>query len=274
MRLIDKERFMKTLLLTLLLTASFSGFTKEGGNGGGVIICGKKIELYDFYEGRDPRGHNIKIWKSDKRLSRDYYLAQAFKHIERDIPEVTGKVVSMVQKILATPEQELFGDITIPVINDATITVIGDGCRYQQAANWDERFGKLFISKEIYNKLDSMNQAGLIIHEAIYKLSRETKVANETSDAVREVVARVFSNEKLTEKDSEVISSQAARILGTKPQCEAAKKQFSELDIISNGQIAPKYTDLNNKIVDYCLKWCLIPEERAFCEKRKEPAQK
>ena len=259
---------MKVLLLTLLLTASFSGFTKEGGNGGGVHICGNKFELYDFFEGRDPRGHNIKIWKSDKRQSRDYYLAQAFKHIERDIPEVTDKVVTMVQKILA--KDELFSQISIPVINDATITVIGDGCRYEQAANWDERFGKLFISKEIYGKLDPMGQAGLIIHEAIYKLSRETKVATETSDAVREVVARVFSNEKLTEKDSEVISSQAARILGTKPQCEAAKKQFADLEAITKGKVDPQYTDLNNKIVEYCLKWCLIPEERAYCEKKRQ----
>ncbi len=265
---------MKLLLLTLFLTASFSGFTKEGGNGGGVIICGKKIELYDFYEGRDPRGHNIKLWKADKRQSRDYYLAQAYKHIDRDIPEVTDKVVSMVQKILATSEQELFGDITIPVINDATITVIGEGCRYQQAANWDERFGKLFISKEIYKKLDSMNQAGLLIHEAIYKLSRETKVATETSDLVREVVARVFSDEKLTEKDSEVISSQAARILGSRPMCETAKKQFAGLDALSLKMDDPSYVNLNNKIVEFCLKWCLIPEARSSCEKRTEPAQR
>ncbi len=261
---------MKLLLLTLILTTSFSGFTKEGGNGGGVIICGHKTELYDFYEGRDPRGHNIRIWKSDKRLSRDHYLKEASKHIQRDLPEVAGKVSAMVQKILAIPESELFGDISIPVINDATITVIGDGCRYQQAANWDERFGKLFISKEIFEKLDPMNQAGLIIHEAIYKLSRESKVANETSDAVREVVARVFSSELLTEKDSEVISSQAARILGTKPVCETAKKQFSDIKVLSNGKVDPRYTRLNNEIVDFCLKWCLIPEDRAFCESKRQ----
>lgn len=261
---------MKLLLLTLLLTASFSGFTKEGGNGGGVHVCGNKYELYDFFEGRDPRGHNIKIWKSDRRLSRDAYIKKAQAHIVRDIPEVADKVAAMVQKILATPESQLFAEITIPVIFDANITIIGDGCRYEQAANWDERFGKLFISREIFGKLDSMNQAGLIVHEAIYKLSRETKVANETSDAVREVVARIFSDEKLTEKDSEVISSQAARILGTKPMCESAKKQFAEVDRLSNGKVDPMFTDLNNKIVDYCLKWCLIPEEREYCEKRRQ----
>lgn len=259
---------MKHLLLTLLLTTSFSGFTKEGGNGGGVHVCGNKFELYDFFEGRDPRGHNIKIWKADRRLSKDYYITQAYKHVQRDIPEVASKVVTMVEKILATPEEQLFAQISIPVIFDATITVIGEGCRYQQAANWDERFGKLFISKEIFGKLDPMNQAGLIIHEAIYKLSRETKVATETSDLVREVVARIFSDEKLTEKDSEVISSQAARILGTKPNCEAAKKQFSSIDALMLPKNDAEYIDLNRRIVEFCLKWCLIPEERAFCEKR------
>lgn len=237
---------------------------------GGVHVCGNKYELYDFYEGRNSRGHNIRIWKSDKRLSRDYYIAQANKHILRDIPEVASKVSTLVKKILATPEKELFAEITIPVINDATITVIGEGCRYQQVANWDERFGKLFISKDIYKKLDPMNQAGLIIHEAIYKLSRETNVATETSDAVREVVARIFSDEKLTQKDSEVISSQAARILGTKSSCDAAKKQFSEIEALSKGKIDPQFTTLNNQVVDFCLKWCLIPEERAFCETKRQ----
>ena len=261
---------MKLLLLTLLLTASFSGFTKEGGNGGGVHVCGNNYELYDFFEGRDPRGHNIKLWKSDKRLSRDQYIAKALKHISRDMPEVSGKVTTVVEKILATPKKELFGDISIPVINDATVTVIGEGCRYVQAANWDERFGKLFISKAIYEKLDPMNQAGLIIHEAIYKLSRETNVATETSDLVREVVARIFSDEKLTSKDSEVISSQAARILGTKPMCDAVRKQLLDLERLSEGKVDPRYTDLNNRIVDFCLKHCLIPEERAYCEKKRQ----
>lgn len=260
---------MKLLLLSLMLAASFSGFTKEGGNGGGVHVCGNKYELYDFFEGRDPRGHNINVWKSEKRISKDKYILRALNHVARDIPEVSDKVVAMVNKILAIPEKELFAEISIPVIYDVNPTVIGEGCHYQQAANWDERFGKLFISKEVYKKLDSMNQAGLIIHEAIYKLSRETKVANETSDAVREVVARIFSDEKLTEKDSEVISSQAARILGTKPMCEAAKKQFADIDALSQGKPDDRFTDVNNKIVEYCLKWCLIPEERAICEQRR-----
>ncbi len=260
---------MKFLLLTLMLAASFSGFTKEGGNGGGVHVCGNKYELYDFFEGRDARGHNIKVWKPNRKLTKENYLALAQKHILRDIPEVADKVAAMVKTILATPESDLFAEISIPVINDANITVIGEGCHYQQAANWDERFGKLFISKEIFGKLDPMNQAGLIIHEAIYKLSRETNVATETSDAVREVVARIFSDEKLTEKDSEVISSQAARILGTKPQCEAARKQFATVEELSKGKMDAQFTDLNNKIVDYCLKWCLIPEERAYCESKR-----
>lgn len=259
---------MKFLILILLLSISSSVFAKGGGNGGGVHVCGDKYELYDFYEGRDPRGHNIRIWKSDRKLSRDQYITMALDHIRRDIPQVADKVATLVQKILATPEKELFAKIRILIINDATITVMGEGCRYKQAANWDERFGKLFISKEIYKKLDPMNQAGLIVHEAVYKLSRETKVATETSDAVREVVARIFSDEKLTEKDSEVISSQAALILASKTSCEAAKKQFITLDSIKLEKSDPNFIRMNKDIAQYCLKYCLIPEERVYCEKR------
>lgn len=52
---------MKYLSFVLLLSVSLSSFAKEGGNGGGVHVCGKKTELYDFYEGREARGHNIDV---------------------------------------------------------------------------------------------------------------------------------------------------------------------------------------------------------------------
>lgn len=260
---------MKTLIFFSLIIASLSSFAKEGGNGGGVHVCGKKMELYDFFEGRDSRGHNIPVWESNKKVSFEAYLQKALNHIDADIPEVSGVVKAMVQKILATPKKDLFVNIYIPHIFDATITVIGEGCFYKQAANWNERFHTLFISEEVFKKLDPMNQAGLIIHEAVYKLSRETKVAVETSDAVREVVARIFSDEKLTKKEAEVISSSEALILASKPSCELVKQHFAEIDKLMKGKETADSKSFVKNNIEFCLKYCLIPEERAACEKRR-----
>lgn len=260
---------MKYLSLVLLFTLTSSVFAKEGGNGGGVHVCRNKYELYDFFEGRDARGHNIKIWKNDRKLSFNDYIEKALTHVKNDIPEVSDSVSQMVSKILSTPEKDLYVDISIPIIEDANPTVIGKDCSYQQAANWNERFHKLFISKELFSKLDNMNKAGLILHEAIYKLSRETKVANETSDSVREVVARIFSDEKLTRVDSEVISSQEARNLATRPHCDSAKSSFAQVDELMKKNVSDKrYHDLVVNVVNFCLKYCHIEEERKICEKR------
>jgi hypothetical protein len=255
---------MKSAFLLLALTLSFSSFAKEGGNGGGVHVCGNKVELYDFFESRSQEGHNIEVWKADKKMTMDQYIQKAIAHLQQDLPAVSWKVSDMVKQILSTKPEDLFFDITIPVIRDANITIIGEGCHYEQAANWDEKFGRLFISKTIFKKFNSMNQAGLIIHEAIYKLSRDTKVATETSDLVREVVAKIFSDMKLSDKDSEVISSQDAVIKATRPTCEIAKKNISEIEYLMNQDGKRLVVQTAN----FCLKYCLIPVERAFCQEK------
>jgi hypothetical protein len=258
---------MKFSLLLLTLTLSLSSFaSKEGGNGGGVLVCGKKMELYDFYEGQSPRGHNLQLWKVDKKLTMNDYIQKALAHIQKDIPEVQGLVSEMVTKILSTKPEDLFIDNSFPFIPDANISLVEKDCRYQQAANWNERFHKLFISEEIFQKLNSMNQAGLILHEAIYKLSRDTEVATENSDLVREVVAKVFSEVKLTQADSQVISSQEAKKKATKMWCDYAKENFEKIE---EAKISKEdRIDLITKTSTFCLKNCLVPEGRQLCEEK------
>lgn len=257
---------MKKIILLALLF-SVSTFAKEGGNGGGVIICPQSIELYDFWEYKDIHYPSL-LWKSDPKLSHEDYLDAALRHIKKDIPEVHDLVAKTLTHILSTPKDKLFVDVSIPKIDDATIRVFDESCRYEQAANWNERFKKLFISRSLFHKLDGLNQAGLIMHEAIYKLSRDTFVATETSDKVRHVVAKIFSDERLEKADAEVILSTAAQDEATRPYCLETKKSILDIE-----KLLAKYDDqetrsLHRDSVELCLKICKVRDLRSFCEDR------
>jgi hypothetical protein len=256
----------KYFLLSLLLFC-FQSFAKEGGNGGGVIICPNSIELYDFYEAKNsyPR---IDVWKNDPRFSMEDYLGAALNHLKSDIPEVHDLVEKMVKSILGMPKNQMYVNVTIPMIEDATITVLGRGCQYEQAANWNERFKKLFISERLFGKLDGLNQAGLIMHEAIYKLSRDTFVATETSDKVRAVVAKIFSDERLDKYDAEIILSQSAKDESTRPICLETKRMITDVENLLKKGDDKETRSLLKETVDLCLRGCFVKEIRTFCEKR------
>lgn len=258
---------MKNLIILLVFLFTTSSFAKEGGNGGGVIICPNSIELYDFWEYKDIHYPSL-LWKADSRLSYEDYLDAALGHIKKDIPQVHDLVEKTVNSILSTPRDKLFVDVAIPKIYDARIRAFDKSCRYEQAANWNERFKKLFISRSLFNRLDTLNQAGLIMHEAIYKLSRDTMVATENSDEVRDVVARIFSDQRLTDADAKVIHSQRAQDEATRPYCLQVKNS-----ILGVERLLEKYDDqetrtLHRESVELCLKICKVEDLRSFCEER------
>lgn len=256
----------KFLLLSLLLFCSQS-YAKEGGNGGGVIICPNKIELYDFYEAKNtyPR---IDVWKNDPHFSMEDYIGAGLNHLRNDIPEVHELVEKMIKSILEIPKNQIFVNITIPMIEDATISVLEKKCRYEQAANWNERFRKLFISDRLFAKLDNLNRAGLIMHEAIYKLSRDTNVATETSDQVRAVVAKIFSDEKLDKDDAEIILSQSAKDESTRPFCLETKRMITAVENLLKKGDDKETRRLLTESVELCLSGCLVKDIRTFCEER------
>lgn len=220
---------MKAIFLMLSLL-SISSFAKEGGNGGGVHDCGVRgVELYDFYEGRNTLLHGIRVWTPDSSLSVKDYLGKALEHIERDIPEVAPHIGSKLAELLSIPYDELVMNFSIPLIPDADIVFVDEGCEYRQVANWNERFEKIIIRKSIFERLDNMSKAGLYIHEVVYKISRDSKISLRNSDKVRKIVARIFSDEVLTPEDARIIYSEEAMIQHSLPYCSFYMNQGSEL---------------------------------------------
>lgn len=270
---------MKSLVIFLTTFLCFSAFAKEGGNGGGVFICGEKIELFDFAEARN----NIVLWEANPNLSKEDYLTLAMSHIKKDIPQVADKVLDALSIVLQNIEEKRIGEFDIPFIDDVTITTIDPLC-YQQVANWHERLGILIIDGKVFNKMDSLNQAGLLIHEAIYKVSRDSKISENNSDLIRAVVAKVFSDEVLDSQDAELIYSENAIALAEFKYCDPTLKSVKELiqtigevDKLcgssgsNNSLCSPARTEKNKTTIqnglELCYKFCRADAEKlAQCE--------
>lgn len=193
---------MKFFILSFFLMTSV--FAKEGGNGGGVHDCGTSVELYDFFEGRNPILHGLPVWTSDPQISETEYLARAMAHLKKDLPMTHTLVAARLRELMLTGII-VFQEGTIPIIADADIPFVDAGCSYRQVANWNENFGLVFIDRPLYERMDGMSRAGLILHEVLYKFARDNGTANVNSNRIRKIVAKIFSDEVLLQTDERML---------------------------------------------------------------------
>ena len=197
------KTFNQVIALMCLVSSSWAFAGAEGavgGNGGGAHVCKDSVELYDFYEGRHPLLHKIPVWENDPRLSVQDYLEKVKANIRKTSPDFEALFSKSLNEFLKLPYGERVLPIAIPRIMDADIPFVDEDCEYRQVANWNERFGNVFFSKGLFDRMDSMSQAGLIVHEVIYKMARDLGRIK-SSDDVRKIVAKLFSNTRLTIND-------------------------------------------------------------------------
>ncbi len=209
------------LLLSVVPLFAFAG--ERGGNGGGVHACPEKIELYDFYEGRHPLLHHIRVWESDPRVTVREYLDRALANLKRDVPVLGRYAEIKVNELLALPPDELILPISIPRTPDADIPFVDEGCEYRQVANWNERFDRVVFSRGLFDRLDSMSQAGLYIHEALYKIARDAG-RGASSDQVRKLVALAFSATQISAANvqRDILPAGTVAFIPRSGQCQVA----------------------------------------------------
>lgn len=189
---------MKILLfLTLFSSLTFAG---DKGNGGYSIVCrdteGGPItsaELLDIYEGRV-------LYKRHYEVNQNS-VNDLIEQAKAKVAEF-GFFASKLQKEFLLIENNT---IFIPAGNelepteDAFPPIKKKGCKFEQLANYTNS-GELLISSEIYDELDNVNKAALIIHEAIYSIRRKA-LGETTSQNTRRLVAHLMA----TNGDSAVI---------------------------------------------------------------------
>ncbi len=155
-------------------------------------MCGKKPTLYSFFEGANPQLHNIKIWKDDRKISRDEYLVKALLRMKAAWPTIFKGVVEIVQKMQVV-EVGFVEPARLP-----EIPFVRQGCRYEEIASrqYDNKF--LFVDMNLYPRLSPMGQAGVLIQEAFFSYTSDQETLD--PNFARKFVAKVFSDEELNPK--------------------------------------------------------------------------
>ncbi len=175
-----------------LILLSLSVYAGDRGHGGGSHFCPNKEaqESYDIYEGRKRYRLNFNTTQS----SIDEILDNAIKKVEQYNYSLAKRIETQVKFVTDPKIFVLDQEIQLTPIPDANILLVDKNCEYRQLANWDTATQQIFVDETIYEKLPVFHKAALILHEAVYKVARDTLKA-QNSDLTRRFTAEILSLE-------------------------------------------------------------------------------
>lgn len=189
---------MKTFLTIasffILMSSSFAGPITSGG--GYSVVCRDtrgailKAELLDLYEAKHKFGFHLVESKND--VKEDY--KQAFDRITKSVTHIDPFPMSQIDSAY-----DWFFKIAqfLPAVSP--INDIGNhpplpiDCKLEQVAIFFDLNYEVQVNLEIWDHFDSLNRAGLIIHELLYRQNRELR--DLTSENTRATVSCMFSND-------------------------------------------------------------------------------
>lgn len=165
--------------------------------GGMVVVCDQgnnqqTVELLEYYESRVLYGDNV-VAKATGDLTEDYYQLAKRTYALQGYPEM--EPVNMEKHV-----NHFLGKIdwvqphSLPFLNDHGPTVdITENCQIKQLAIFYDTKQRISVVKELWEQMDSMNQAALITHEIYYFYER--KFAEMTSSSTRSFVRQILTSE-------------------------------------------------------------------------------
>lgn len=177
-------------VLSIVSTAEAGGFN---GGGGGAAVCRdrnnkiRRAYLIDTYERQ--------VWDGDIRKSSAPELEQLKAAIARIPDEFQRTVVTDYAATVVRVATFLPPNVAIaPTTDLGLLTLIPEGCSIEPVGVYTS--GGLSISREVYRALSKTDRAAFFLHEAIYKLARDTADAQD-SQWTRFVVGKLFAKEKV-----------------------------------------------------------------------------
>ncbi len=170
---------MKLTALASSLFWSFTGLAttlslggNEVGNGGDVVVCKAKeqivsIQLLDFYEAKFKSNADIRT-----TLAKEEDI---LKEIVSKISIVDTKRGTLFKQRIETffHQTHFLPDVKLSDISDSLHLILPNDCQLEQIAVLDkgqkDPKKKFIISKDVWDRLDPLNRAGLVMHEIVYE---------------------------------------------------------------------------------------------------------
>lgn len=190
-----KASMNKIIIFLLLITTTFSASASSGnevGNGGDVLVCPDRIQLFDFFEFQGQHGDSIEERTGDYKEIAKEVIKQLQKH---DVA-----FAKLLERRLETfmDNAHLVSDAKLVNIKDTQSLVrkIGKDCTVEQVAILKKKVlateKKFLINKEFWEKLSETHKAGLVIHELIYEYFADLGEKNSVN--ARGLNSYLFSN--------------------------------------------------------------------------------
>lgn len=177
-------------LLSLVLFSSLS-FAGDKGNGGISLVCRNDkneittAELLDIYEGKVLAGKTYK--NNGNIIEKLNFATRKIAHLPEFSKLLQEKIELVISNMFFVPH----GNELLPT-DDAFPVAKKKGCKFEQLANFTAN-NDLYISIEIYEKLDTLNIVALILHEAVYATRRIA--GDQNSQISRKIVAELMAED-------------------------------------------------------------------------------
>lgn len=215
---------MKKQILGLCLIASFSIMAKgkDGGNGGGAIVCVNNNEITSakLLDLREAELNGLTIKRSNQpyevqlAAALDKYAKvypQYLKWMKTEIDLINSKdVIKKSTKRLPPPT-----DTGIDRLNEER------SCSLEGVARYNDDNTTLEIDQVIFDKFSPTDKAALYFHEALYRVHRLKIGTAINSEVIRTITGKIFAKEKLNLIAPEKSLAQAISRCSSKDQSNA-----------------------------------------------------
>lgn len=184
-----------TLFVGLVLTSYAQARIGIDGGGGMAVVCktgqGQHVELLDLYEAKALP--NIQVMSASGDLFEDYLRLTnnsfRLQRVKMTLPTDEAKI--MLTNMLSLIDWH-DDSAPIPFTNDQGKTVsLPANCELKQLARYYDSTDRMKVDRNLWNQLDSINQAALLKHESHYW--NERQLQETTSESTRSYVRQEAS---------------------------------------------------------------------------------
>ncbi len=169
----------------------------NGGGGKGVLCKNSNaIEVLDLYEAKFVYGLELENSRGSYDADLRFALERVTKHLHWSStgPGDIEEAIAYAKKLFQDTVTFIPAGSRLKVTKDSYEPIVAEGCDVVQVAFYYNE-EKILIDKDYWDRLSSLNQVALFIHEILYKMDRDYGATD--SRESRKFVGRLFSTTPL-----------------------------------------------------------------------------